>query len=445
MGNSRAPLEILGDIERLLRTNLHEFPPTELAAVSDRIKTLITTVKNLSQPQKTKPPVPHPDYVQLWHTSGKTDPSKLTNRAIRYLSWEAEIAVSPQFQSVALTPERISSWSLQGFVRSIHRRWNSVVETPSLGRQVVAAIMDYKGRNALIEKWKQGLQYVLSQDAPRNLAMYIMNASTTWENAASQFSFELNTEFGNEALEQCLKFAGEKPREDVYDQIVRRILPSQYWSLASFKMAVQQSLLASPQFSQQFAELLKNFVLSDSRLLDPRLPANANNWIGISETARDLLIQWLSAEDIQLFFDHVLPTRNDPHGRKPFWLKYKDKVKRSRPILSYDDETQWRANTVTKGKSNYGRMEYGRDTSAFLLDFGSVMVVEFSKVGNAVYVYMNRNIPELVDSFWSDSRFTIYKLKKPEKSEDRITHNPRWQSKMRTLLAQFGIRPGGSF
>jgi len=69
--------------------------------------------------------------------------------------------------------------------------------------------------------------------------------------------------------------------------------------------------------------MLRNFIVDDQRLLDPRLPANGPNWAGISDSARDIVIQWLSAEDIQLFFDHVLPHRDDPHGRKPFWLKYK--------------------------------------------------------------------------------------------------------------------------
>ena len=441
MINLRTPLEILGDIDRLNKTMLHEVPPTE---PSDRIKTLIQTVKSLSQHKNPKPPEPHPDYVQLWHTIGKTNPDKLNNRAIRYLSWEAEIAISHEFQAIALTPKRISAWSLQGFVRSVHRRWNTV-NGYSLNK-VASAIMDYKGRNPLIEKWKKEISYVLNRDAPRNLAKETMTSSTTWEITASKWGIEHDTEFGNEVLKQCLKFASEKPLEAeiLSEQIVRRILPSRCWMSDSFKKATQQLLLASPEMSQQFIELLKNFVLSDSRLLDPRLPANVNNWIGISDNARELLIQWLSAEDIQLFFDHVLPTRSDPHGRKPFWLKYKDKVKRSRPILSEYDETQWRVNSVTKGKSNYGRMGYGLDTSAFMLDFGSVMVVEFSKVGNAVYVYRHRDIPNLIDSFWSNSHFPLHKLKQSAKCEERIIHdrNQNWQSKMRTLLAQFGVQPG---
>jgi hypothetical protein len=178
-------------------------------------------------------------------------------------------------------------------------------------------------------------------------------------------------------------------------------------------------------------------------LLDPRLPANSPNWVGIGDSARDLVIQWLSAEDIQLFFDHVLPSRSDPHGRKPFWMKYKGKVKRSRPLLSYLDESRWQSNTVTRAKHNYGRMEYGSDTSAFMLDFGPVMIVEFSKSGNAAYVYGHRDIPGLSDGFWSTARFSVRVLKQPGNCIDRISHITQWESKMRRLLAQFGIHPGG--
>jgi hypothetical protein len=87
-------------------------------------------------------------------------------------------------------------------------------------------------------------------------------------------------------------------------------------------------------------------------------------------------------------------------------------------------------------------MEYLCSTSAFLLDFGRVMVVEFSQVNNAVYVYEHREIPDLNDAFWSQARFSLSTLKQKDRCIERMTHTPHWQSKMRTLLAQFGIHPG---
>ena len=268
----------------------------------------------------------------------------------------------------------------------------------------------------------------------------------SWEKSAEEWGLEPDTEFGNHVLEKCVTVSLAGSGEDAekrQDTVIRAVLPSRHWSPSSFKTAVQKLILACSRSSQQHSEYLKSFILGDSRLLDPRLPANGPNWVGIGDPARDLVIQWLSAEDIQLFFDHVLPTRSDPHGRKPFWMKYKNKVKRSRPLLAYLDESRWQANAATKEKRNYGRMEYNCDTSAFLLDFGPVMIAEFSKVGHAVYLYRHRDIPGLSDRFWSNARFSIKDLKQPDNCIDRITHNVHWQSKMRTLLAQFGIHPGG--
>ena len=87
-------------------------------------------------------------------------------------------------------------------------------------------------------------------------------------------------------------------------------------------------------------------------------------------------------------------------------------------------------------------MEYLCDTSAFLLDFGRIMVIEFSKVGNAVYVYEHRDVPDIDDSFWSQARFSLSKLKQKKKCIEAMTHNNLWKNKMKTLLAQYGIQPG---
>jgi hypothetical protein len=89
-------------------------------------------------------------------------------------------------------------------------------------------------------------------------------------------------------------------------------------------------------------------------------------------------------------------------------------------------------------------MEFYCDTSAFLLDFGRIIVVEFSRVGNAVYIYEQREVPALSADFWSNSRFSIRDLK--DKTccigKNSISHIGDWQREVRTLLAQYGIHPG---
>lgn len=443
MAETRSLLEVLAGLERLYGAMHNAVPPANPSART--IGKLLATVAKLSEPKKARPAKCPPDYIALWNRVGSGGSAELTPRALRYLSWETEVAILPAFQSVALSPERISARSIQGLVRSVHRRWDSVANSPSVGNLVVA-LTAYQTRNALLGKWKYGLQHVLNQEGPEYFARDILRDGFPWETCANAWALEPDTEFGNQVLGKCVaqslsRSGGDAER--LQDIVIREVLPSRHWRPSSFKTAIQQLVIACTRSSQQHSERLKTFILTDSRLLDPRLPANGTNWIGISNSARDLVIQWLSAEDIQLFFDHVLPTRDDPHGRKPFWLKYKNKVKRSRPLLDSLDESRWQANLATKGKRNFGRMEYNCNTSAFLLDFGSVIVVEFSKYGNAVFLYANRDVPDLMEDFWSDHRFAIKELKQPENCVDRkgISHNVLWQSKMRTLLAQFGIHP----
>lgn len=440
MDDARSCSEILGELGRLSAALRQEAPP---ATPSDRtLGRLKATVALLSEPKRARPLKCPTDYVSLWDALGASRSHELPTRAIRYLSWETDIAIRPDFQAVALSPERIGVRSLQGLVRSVHRRWDATVNTPAIANLVVA-ISQYNGKNALIEKWKNGLQHILNQNGPKNFAGSVLSHGKTWEQYGDEWGIEADSEFGNHVLTQSVAMSlSGRDKDAMIATAIGLVLPSKLWKADSFKSAVQQMILASARFPPQQAELLRNFIVDDQRLLDPRVPANGPNWAGISEAARDTVIQWLSAEDIQLFFDHVLPHRDDPHGRKPFWLRYKGRVKRSRPLLSSLDESRWLANRETKGKRNFGRMAYLCDTSAFLLDFGRVIVIEFSKVGNAVYVYEHRDVPDIADSFWSQSPFSLSSLKQRDSCIERMTHTSLWKSRMKTLLAQYGIQPG---
>ncbi len=196
----------------------------------------------------------------------------------------------------------------------------------------------------------------------------------------------------------------------------------------------------------ELQEALTKLVLQDTRLGDPRLPRNIKNWLGIQE-ARQRLLQWLSQLDIIFFFDHVLPNGADPHGRKAFWLQYVSCKPISRPLLNWDDEDRLRVTMQSRQEQlgHFGHVR-GRETSAFLLDFGPVVVVEFSQVGNACFLYEKPNAEKVIPDFWTQASFTIqYGLKDPLLAADRVRHDRegRWQKTLADLLAaRYGIRPG---
>lgn len=156
------------------------------------------------------------------------------------------------------------------------------------------------------------------------------------------------------------------------------------------------------------------------------------------------MLQWLSRADITFFFEHVLPEGTDPHGRKAFWLRYVSRVLMSRPLLNQDDATRLR---ITMS-SQQGHMEHlgrigGREPSAFLLDFGNVVVVEFSRVGNACYLYEKPQAAKLIPDFWTPEAFSVSRLKSRLLATETINHDRfgKWRTNLAQLLARYGIRP----
>ena len=208
------------------------------------------------------------------------------------------------------------------------------------------------------------------------------------------------------AVRACQEHLGDKAALRTY--LLTTLLPWVGWPVQDFHTAVGTTILhpisarePSPQ------ESLTKLVRQDTRLGDPRLPRNMKNWLDI-QAARQRLLQWLSRADIHFFFEHVLPKGTDPHGRKTFWLKYVSRVQMSRPLLNRDDEARLRA-TIQSQREQVGHFGHvrGAEPSAFLLDFGSVVVVEFSRVGNACYLYEQPNAAKVIPDIWSQEPFTI--------------------------------------
>src|SRR5262249_31530485 len=81
------------------------------------------------------------------------------------------------------------------------------------------------------------------------------------------------------------------------------------------------------------------------------------------------------------------------------------------------------------------------DTSAFLLDFGSVWVVEFSRSGNACYIYNSNAFSGLIPDIWAPLVFRHSRLKRKDHCRARLVHKPGWQSAMRGLLSREGVFP----
>jgi hypothetical protein len=168
--------------------------------------------------------------------------------------------------------------------------------------------------------------------------------------------------------------------------------------------------------------------------------------------AEQRVVEWLSKLDIVFFFESVLPKGEDPQGRKEFWLRYVPSIKKSRPLLRREDKERLQRDLKEKGMKlvHAGSMDDWSTASAFVLDFGPLLVIEFSETGNACYVYRKNDIDEVIPDFWASKPFVQKKLRRTDLPHERIVHRQRksqwhsggWEESAARLLAKFDIRPG---
>jgi len=411
---------------------------------------VIEALGRARQPRPVRCPL---EYANQWERVLSGDRDTLEPRAVRYLCWNPNIATDPSFQYyLDRFHSVLNARSIQGLVSSCHARWS-----PELARsQVVTRVLDrlhrYHGPNRLLQTWKAHAEMILGPYAQELLGQELVKSGSGVGDYCKAWGISgESTPFVQMAVEHaatlCLDDIGRV--KELQEFLFRDILPWSGWSPERFKHAISRLILESAGRAPLLIETITHAVLRERRLGDPRLRQNQNNWLGIDAAARRIK-EWLSTADITFFFEHVLPDRKDPHGRKTFWLRYVGSPGLvSRPLLNDFDKYRLRDILWKKRHevSHFGEIE--GNTSAFLLDFGPILVVEFSVVGNACYIYEKRVGAEIVPDFWIPKGFRVSDLKSLSKAASRVVHKKArfaawqrdgWEDEIEGILARYGIR-----
>lgn len=425
----------------LYRATHHQHAP--------RLERLQHVVESLGLNTTARPPRGTDEYLRDWQRYLADPRQRLTRHALRYLCWEPTIATTSHFQDyLDQSAGELSPRMLQGLVRSCHVRWSPTFAAGAVARYVRQRLEQYQGPHRVLAHWRAYAEMLLGPQGHCLFANSLLAAGGPIKQHCEAWALEESSQYVLEAMRHAVRACQEhfEDKEVLRHYLITTLLPWTGWPLQDFHAVVGATILHHITARElQLQEALRKLILQDLRLGDPRLPRNMRNWLEIQE-ARQRLLQWLSRADIQFFFEHVLPQGTDPHGRKAFWLKYVSRVLMSRPLLNRDDETRLRV-TMQAQQGQMAHVGYvrGRETSAFLLDFGRVVVVEFSQVGNACFLYERPNAEKVIPDFWTQAPFTIqYGLKQPALAIDRIRHDRegRWQKNLADLLAsRYGIRP----
>ena len=296
--------------------------------------------------------------------------------------------------------------SLQGLIYSCHSRWNGPFARSVIVARIKEMLSAYKGLNRVINKWQSHDEAILGLNGPQILAEEFFKAKTSLKDYLEAWYLDSKSAF----TQQIVISATEESRArltkspEVKNTLFKELLPWGGWDIKEFK--AQISYLILDRNSNLIWNLLQALILGHKELGHPLLERNRQKWQGVSEAAKKRFLEILSQDDIIFFFDHVLPTDKDRQNRKQFWLQYRSQYTASRPLLGSNDRVRLRPILREyRGSIEYfGELE-SSDNSAFLLDFGSIIVVEFSKIG-ACFIYDSRDFNKILPDFWARSWFS---------------------------------------
>jgi hypothetical protein len=200
-----------------------------------------------------------------------------------------------------------------------------------------------------------------------------------------------------------------------------------------------------PEEDETAVAAMRDWLLTDARFGDPRLPANAPKWAVMAAEPRERMIRWLAKGDLLFFFDFVMPRGRNPHGRKEFWLEYIDLVEDSAVALSPIDIERLRLSVTDTLR--YARADSpASDVSAFIMRFrghGRFVVAEFSRSGNAAYIHDAERFDALVGGMRA-RRYQVATSPKGLKSQQamltRYSHLDGWQDRVHAELRVLGLR-----
>jgi EH_Signature domain len=404
---------------------------------------LAQIVQSLDQPTVQKAVKCPTDYVDQWSRFRRGELAQLTPQAVRSLCWEPAAVSDKRFAKQLSTLEVITPRQIQGLLHSLHRVWSKEVEGGATRRATETAIARYAGKHRLIRLWREHSAEIIGARAPETLGERVVFNRQSPDTCFAQLRIDAASTFAQAsvaaAAQECRR-SWRRVTERI-DYGVTELLPWPHWDLPAFKKEIGAVIVDDVFSVPERRDRLKAALLKDSRLGDLRLPHRRGNWAMVDLSAQRRFLEWLSRDDIVFFFEHALPQRLDPHLRKDFWLPYVKKIQVSRPLLSAEDHARLRAILRQKPLENMNIGRIDETTSAFILGFGDVWVVEFSRPGNACYVYRASEFKKMVRDIWMTQPFRNGNLKNPATCLRRVVHRDGWQSEMASELARLGITP----
>jgi hypothetical protein len=367
--------------------------------------------------------------------------SSLSLREIRNLCWEPRVALQPEFLNLIQRDQKtLSGAAVQGLMFSYHSEYKNEAGNSKLEDAITHFINERGQHIASLGSWRAQLSSLVGTKAVDSMAAKIAVPGVTFSQSFEAQRLYPNTFFASQAANRALLNYVDIFSSMTLDEVehfYKFIITAPLIDRENFKRAVS-GLILQPihEKNEELRRRLLAYIMTVSGLRDPRI--HLEGWIGIDEKAKQRVIQWLSSQEIDFFFG-LLIGRSDRHGRRAFWMDYVSRIYRSRALLCPRDRETYRTQLreLQNRGTTYANLKSAA-SSAFILDFDRIVVVEFSTVGR-VYIYDRTDFFKIMPDFWT-AEFNSDNLKRRELAIDSISHTPDWQQKVRNILSRYGIR-----
>jgi hypothetical protein len=447
-------------LETLAQLDLQKDALTKNIHLKDATKAckrLLSTVEKLSEQASNvnlKPPL---DPMQVWefYVQANYDLDALDSRQIRTLCVSPATAVRTRLvKGVGAKPEILSrTGCLLGLINAYFLEWGSIDEQNALEKVIKTSLQAYQRKNPVVIHYQRRKDHLFSQASPALLGTSAIENQMPVAEALKLEFIPQNSKFGRSTLGAAIRAfisyfvkldrSGNEPKcAEAANYAIQELLLDATPRDEFYAMIECFIQCGTSRNSEKFRHRVRDFVMQQPRLGDPRLPRNAAHWALVKLEARNAFLAWLAKDSIQFFFNYILPDNSENRRRKHFWLDYHDKVRDFQVALSDKDYHRLMAYAQRKEIPSFSRVNH-QTTSAFLMRFGEETaghyVVEFSETGNAAYIFNSRSFRTNVGDIRKDSFELVRELKHASRS-DRIIHNGGWEWGARQLLATFGIR-----
>lgn len=351
------------------------------------------------------------------------------------LTWFGLLCSYFSFNPIKASEAEKAGWTrLRAFLQ---RTW-PMIDRQSSGHVVPDWVSVLRGDSDLLSEkaaYRYALDYVRGDDTTvKKLAADLAIPESSWFWHALVLSAvrrctEQSDDRFKSSIPQLLKLIIARP---VYRDEALELLLNRYHRCADTSVHPQ----------------LRDYVCRKDVWRNPKLRAAglATAWNRVDDAVWQMVLQWVNKANLQDFFEVLAARRQADEGRLEFWSQYMEQISWTRLIFS--SQTRMLAssnegirNLIAREEDSYATMSANADVDAFMMQLGNYLVVEFSKVPNAAYVYKADELP--FEPYSREYAGTGEDLKYGFKNEcaARFTHAQGWEVTARYELQRLGIFP----